>query len=206
MKHFTNEAWVDFVGGTVGKKEKSLMQHHLDDGCTECSKEAGLWQRVQATARRQNLATPPDGAVRIVKAMYAIHGPRSADRRKVAAAQLLFDSLLEPLPAGVRSAGTAPASRQLLFGLGDHRIDLRVEPEVDSEKVFLIGQILDSANPAEGLEGASVALLKGRTVLAEASTNRLGEFHLQCDLEGRVELRIKLPHGKEISVALVEPK
>ena len=43
-------------------------------------------------------------------------------------AEVLFDSSLEPLPVGVRSA--ASSSRQLLFGVEDLRIDLRLEPKM----------------------------------------------------------------------------
>jgi hypothetical protein len=203
MKHFTMEAWADFARGVVGKEQESLMQSHLDDGCPRCVSAASLWQRVHATAERQGAAIPPENVVRTVKAMYAARGLAKGHAPQLAIAQLLFDSFRGPQLAGVRSAGLAP--RQLLFGEGDHRIDLRLEPQVDSEKVSLVGQILDSTNPGKGLEEISVVLLKGRKVLAEASTNRFGEFHLQCDLESRLELRVKLPQGKEVSIALVEP-
>lgn len=179
------------------------MQRHLEDGCRKCAKEAGLWQRVFAAAQRQKIAVPPESAVRTVKSMYAIHGMRTVKRVRGAIAQLLFDSLGAPLPAGVRSTGTSP--RQLLYGAGDHRIDVRMEPHSDSDKVSLVGQILDSANPDRGLEEVAVLLLKGRKVLASASTNRFGEFHLHCDLRDRLELRVKLPQGKEVSVRLVDP-
>jgi hypothetical protein len=202
MKHFASEAWADFVRGTAGKNQE-LMQSHLDDGCRKCAKEAGLWQRVYATAQRQSVAVPPDSAVRMVKGMYAIHGSRTAKRVRGVIAELLFDSLRTPLAAGVRSTGTS--SRQLLYGAGDHRIDVRMEPENDSDKVTLVGQILDSTNPGNGLEEVSVVLLAGRRVLASARTNRFGEFQLHCEIESRLELRVMLPEGKEVSVALVDP-
>src|SRR5271155_5278793 len=203
MKHFTMEAWTDFARGVLGKEQERLMQSHLDDGCTKCASAAGLWERVRDTAGRQRAAIPPENAVRIVKSMYAASGFGKTHLPKLAIAQLLFDSFRGPQLAGVRSAGVAP--RQLLFGQGKHRIDLRMEPQGDSEKVSLVGQILDSVNPSKGLEDVSVVLFKGDKMLAETSTNRFGEFQLQCDLEGRPQLRVMLPQGKEFSVILGEP-
>ena len=180
------------------------MQRHLDDGCGKCAEQAGLWRKVYAAAQRQKLAVPPpESSVRTVKGMYAIHGERTAKRVRGVIAGLLFDSFSAPLAAGVRSTGTSP--RQLLYGAGDHRIDVRIEPRPDSDKVTLVGQILDSANPDRELGEASVVLMKGRKTLASAATNRFGEFHLHCDMDKRLELRVTLPQGRGVSVALIDP-
>jgi hypothetical protein len=71
--------------------------------------------------------------------------------------------------------------------------------------VTLVGQILDSANPEKEVGEVSVALMKGSKALASATTNQFGEFHLHCDMGNKLELRIKLPKGKEVSVSLVDP-
>jgi len=203
MKHFASEAWADFARGTAAKEQELLMQRHLDDGCGKCAEQAGLWRKVYAAAQRQKLAVPPESSVRTVKGMYAIHGPRTAKRLRGVIAGLLFDSFSAPLVAGVRSTGTSP--RQLLYGAGDHRIDVRIEPRADSEKVTLVGQILDSANPNRELGAVSVVLMKGRKILTSAATNRFGEFHLHCDMNNKLELRFTLPQGREVSVALIDP-
>ncbi|MGA8144998.1 MAG: hypothetical protein WB987_14010 [Candidatus Acidiferrales bacterium] len=204
MKHFTTDEWVDFVRGTVAKDKKAVMQIHLESGCKRCEREATTWQRVRDTASRSMALEPDDSVVRFVKGTFAISGKRHASRSRGSIAELLFDSLREPLQVGVRSAATA-SSRQLLFGAGDLRIDLRLEPQIDSENVALIGQILDSAAPTAAPAAASVALLKDGKVVSEASTNRFGEFQLQCDLAGGLELRVKLPLRKAISVSLIDP-
>jgi len=203
MKHFAAEDWVDFVRGTVREDHKTAMQAHLDRGCQKCQREAKTWLRVRETANRQRADEPADSAVRAVKGSFAISGIRSKRHSRGFLAEVLFDSSREPLPVGVRSA--ASSSRQILFGAGDMRIDLRLEPEVDSESVSLIGQILDSANPALGPAEASVALLKAGKVVSEASTNRFGEFRLECDLGPRLELRVTLASRKQISISLIDP-
>jgi hypothetical protein len=205
MKHYTSEEWADYARDVVKGSLKSMMQKHLEGGCRNCAKELGLWQRVSAVAKRQEATVPSEGAVRYAKSMFSARGHRApASEAAPVAAQLLFDSLRAPAPAGVRSS--APAGpRQLLFGLGDHRIDLRMEPQFNSDKVAIIGQVLDSGNPDQVLSKVPVSLHLANKVIAASETNHFGEFQLECDLVGRLELRAMLPHGKEISVSLIEP-
>ena len=203
MKHFTAQEWVDFVRGAVREEEKALMQAHLNSGCQRCQREAKTWVRVRETASRQRASEPDDSAVRFVKASFALSRERQPKHSRRSFAEVLFDSSLDPLPVGVRSAGSS--SRQLLFGVDDLRIDLRLEPKIDSENVSLIGQILDSADPTKSRMTASVALLKAGRVVSEANTNRFGEFQLECGLASRMELRVTLLSGKEAYIPLVDP-
>jgi hypothetical protein len=201
MKHYTAEQWADFARGLVAGHSKSMMKKHLDSGCQRCAGEISLWQSVAQTAKRQEAIDPPAGVVRNAKALMGLqklHAPA-----KPTAAKLLFDSMLAPAAAGARSAGTS-WPRQLLFGVGDHRIDLRMEPRIDAEKVAIVGQVLDSANPDKMFSKIPVSLHFGEKLLAYSETNGFGEFELECDLIGRLELRATLPHGQLISVSLIE--
>ncbi len=200
MKHFTPEQWADFARGLVGKKDKSLMQNHLEE-CKECEKEASLWWRVVQTARHQTTVEPSEGAVRYAKAIFAANRPSEQARESFA--QLLFDSMKTPALAGVRSATTGP--RQMLFGLGDHRIDLRMEPQIDTDNVMIIGQVLDAANPGRVFRNVPISLHLGDKLVATSQTNEFGEFELECRLAGRLQLSATLPQGQRISLALVEP-
>jgi hypothetical protein len=105
--------------------------------------------------------------------------------------------------AGVRSAESA--SQQLLYGVGDYRIDVRIEPQMDSEKVVLIGQVLNSADPDERLAAAPVSLFTGRKMLAESVTSEFGEFQIECELAESFRLVVLLADGKQVSIPLVEP-
>lgn len=55
-------------------------------------------------------------------------------------ARLVFDSQLQPLPAGVR--GTQPAEHTLVYESGDVMVDLCLEPCGDSPRTKLVGQVL----------------------------------------------------------------
>jgi hypothetical protein len=201
MKHYTAEQWSDFARGVVAGVGKAAMQHHLD-GCNKCAEQARLWHRVASVAKRQQVPEPPAHMVRSAKALLGMENLRAPAKPTVA--ELLFDSMLAPAAAGARSAA-ADWPRQLLFGVGDHRIDLRMEPKMDADKVAIIGQVLDSAHPDEVFSKIPVSLHLGKRMLACAETNGIGEFELECDLLGRLELRATLPHGQLISLWLAEP-
>jgi hypothetical protein len=203
MTHFTAQEWVDFVRGEVVKEQREAMQTHLETGCKRCQREASAWKHVREAASRQVAAEPDDSVIRFVKGSFVIGGNRHSKQSRGFLAEMLFDSFREAVPAGVRASTSSP--RQMLFGAGDLRIDLRLEPQIESESVSLVGQILDAADPAKRSATASVALLKGGRVIAEAKTNRFGEFQLGCDLSTGLELRVKLPLRKEISIFLVHP-
>ena len=197
------EDWADFARDVIGQDEKDAMQNHLETGCKECSKVFDTWIRIHQAARRESAYNPPENAVRAVKGLGALHGLGKVSRMKAVAAQLLFDSALSPVPAGVRSSSVT--ARQLLYGVNDYRVDLRLEPQEDSDKVAVIGQILNSSDPDDAIGVLHVVLRKGKKVIAESATNRFGEFQLECDLVDSLELQAGLPHGQTVQIPLVEP-
>jgi hypothetical protein len=201
MTHYSLEQWVDFARNVVGEDQKRKMENHLKTGCARCSKELGIWQRLHQVARRESANVPPEGTLRTVNASFADQSLRRTPAKTVAS--LLFDSFRSPLFAGTRSTGTA--SRQVLYGAGTYRIDVRIEPKMDSEKVILIGQVLNSADPEERLPELPVTLFKGRKVLAESTTRQFGEFQIECELEGGFRLVVTLPGRTEVTLPLIEP-
>jgi len=192
MEHYSLEKWADFARQVIGEHERIEMQSHLDnDACKKCSKVLGLWRRVQTTARREQSYQPPDNVVRSIKGRFAIHGPRRAVRGVLRIAELLFDSARNPMPAGVRSSGTT--LRQLLYGAGDYRIDVRIETQADADKVAVVGQVLNSDDPDDLVGMVPVALVRAGKVLFESFTSPFGEFDVECDRRGPFELRVTLP-------------
>src|SRR5277367_2128318 len=168
MRHYALEKWIDFARNAINEDEKVAMQSHLEIGCAACSKELSMWQRLQQVTRRESAYAPPDGAVRTVNATFANRSAGNLRHAKSELASLLFDSFRSPLLAGVRSS--ASSSQQLLYGAGDYRIDVRIEPQMDSEKVVLIGQVLNAADPDERFSSMPVNLLKGKKILATSRT------------------------------------
>jgi hypothetical protein len=202
MRHFSMEQWIDFARNVVGPRERAEMESHLSDGCKQCSKALSLWQRVSEAGKREAAYTPPASVVRSVKGTFGFRGPRKVGRAARVVASLMFDSARTPLVAGVRSA--AAVERQLLYGVSKYRIDVRIESQPNSDKVALIGQVLNSTTPGESIGAVPVRLCRGRRVLAEATTSTFGEFYLECDLGKGFQLRVKLP-TEELCLPLVEP-
>lgn len=200
-RHFTVEELADFARKTGPEDRLKAMKQHLEL-CGRCAEAANTLRRVSEAAHRLAAAEPPEAAVRVAKALYSAYKPEKTASLKSLVAELLFDSSLVPLQAGVRSSGSTP--RQLLFGSGGYRVDLRIEPQDDADRVSLLGQVLHASDPSRNLGAVSVILIEGRRVLAKSLTNHLGEFQLACDLTPRLELRVLLPDSP-VSIPLVEP-
>lgn len=202
MRHYSMEKWVDFARGVIEEQERTAMQSHLENGCHECSAALSLWQRVLTLGQREQAYEPPQSAVRALRGAFALHGAHKVRRGTLAGASLLFDSLRTPLAEGVRSG--ASGVRQLLYGIGNYRIDLRLEPQPESDRLALFGQVLNSADPAAEIGASLVRLVRGRKVVAESITNRFGEFHLESDTDARFQLRLQLP-AEELRLPAIEP-
>jgi hypothetical protein len=201
MRHFSLDQWMDFARHVAGPRERAEMESHLSDGCKQCSKTLSLWQRVYEAGKRESAYAPPESVVAMVKGTFGIHGPRKVGRASRLVASLLFDSASTPLVAGVRSATTA--DRQLLYGVSNYRVDVRIEPQHNSEKVALVGQVLNSKSPEQSIGAVPVRLCRGRKVLVESTTSPFGEFDLECDLAKGLELKVTLSK-EELCLPLVE--
>jgi len=119
-------------------------------------------------------------------------------------ARLLYDSFREPLPAGLRTQQRL--SRQYLYQAGDYSLDLRLENERGSPRVALVGQIQNRKQPGKRLGSVPVQLLSGKQVLAQATSNSLGEF--QMEYEPSKHLRLYVPvrqAGKRVDVSPSQP-
>src|SRR3989449_2741730 len=145
MKHFTTENWIDFVNQAVDVSERKLMEQHLKQGCQRCTKTVALWKRVRQSAASETNYQPPEDAVRIAKATLA--GAGLTDQRKGAGSRIkvLFDSFLQPVFEGARSAGAG--TRQMLYRADPFQIDVHLEAKPGSNRILVTGQLLDLSNP-----------------------------------------------------------
>ena len=124
--------------------------------------------------------------------------------RVVRSARLVFDSDLQPLAAGVRSA--QPWYHSLLYESEDLMVDLWLEPQPDMQRVKLVGQVLDRVKRAPALPSVSVVLQGQGGPIAVAATNQSGEFQFDFDFEPGAALEIAAKADHWISVHLPDPK
>lgn len=202
MRHYNLGEWADFARDVIEGQRRTEMVSHLESGCMSCSAVVSLWQHIHKIARRDLALEPPESAVRNSKATFAFHMASKSRPNRALGAKLLLDSFLRPQFAGVRSSELT--ARQLLYGAGDYHIDIRLEPQQDSDKVALVGQVLNAADVENYIDQAPVILFQAGRVRAESLTNCLGEFRLECELDSGLQLRIELPQGTELRVPLVE--
>jgi|SRR3989441_12300561 len=204
MKHFELAEWTDFVRGLIEKSARLPLEHHLASGCRKCRHTADLLRKLVIAAHSDSQVQVPDYALRCARAIFLLQQPEKVQILPRIPARLLYDSFREPLPAGLRTQQRL--SRQYLYQAGDYSLDVRLENERGSPRVALVGQIQNRKQPGKRLGSVPVQLLSGKQVLAQATSNSLGEF--QMEYEPSKHLRLYVPvrqAGKQIEVPLSRP-
>jgi len=199
-RHFSEEDWLDRARFQGVADE--AMEGHLA-GCAACASTASFWRSVVAAAGRDAASLVPDEAVRQARGVFALARlqPRGLAARARQAATLVFDSLRQPQPAGVRAA--APSARHLLYKAGSYVIRLRVEPAGASDRVSIVGQVLDEADPARALADLAVLALCGPETIDRTLTNPLGEFQLEPEAADNLRLSVGVPDRGPLTVGLL---
>jgi hypothetical protein len=109
--------------------------------------------------------------------------------RAMPAARLVFDSLREPLSAGVRTLSSG--ARQLAYQHERTIIDVSIDAGHGSGRMCLTGQVLAQGNKSK-IGDLSVVLVNGSGTLARTTTNQFGEFHIECEFPEDLSLEIRL--------------
>jgi hypothetical protein len=202
--HFSSEAWFDFARRVELSAQVALMQRHLDDGCKPCLRLYETWSVVLGIVDNENAYTPPETAVRLAKAVYAENRPWRPPSRRVSLARLIFDSFLQPAPAGSRT--TVSPIRQTLYKSGPFVVELRIEPDNRRNRVFLVGQLVNSKTPTEDMRGVQVVIQREEQIVARATTNPFGEFHLEFGDKENLRLFVDVPGHRTIGIDLAKPE
>ena len=190
-QHFTEEAWADLARPSARPEQGARLERHLEDGCAPCAQTLGVWTAVAALAAREGSYEPPSEAVTRLKEQFALRRPPRLVQRAVRSVQLIFDSFRQPVLAGVRAAGD-PA-RQLLYKAGRYLIRLQIERLTDSDHLCVVGQIVNEANPKDGLRDLPVLLLNQDETLVRTLTNTLGEFQMESVPSENLRLSVGIP-------------
>jgi CheY-like chemotaxis protein len=115
-------------------------------------------------------------------------------------ARLISDSLRGPILTGVRAS--YDRSRKLLYASGSLTVGLLLEPEADSDRIALTGQILDSAKPDRRFEGIPVTLQGWKGPVARATSGEFGEFRFDFNFESIISLLISFAEAHRITILL----
>ena len=204
VRHFDITEWADYVRNAVPADQQTLMHSHLQGGCTKCEKIKGLLTKFAAICSREASYQIPRAAEQQVKAMLGLaKAPRRSALQRLWAS-LVYDSLNDPQPVGVR--GTHQINRQVLFHAGDYSVDLRFEHEKGSASMVLVGQIANQKTPDELLANLPVILVAGNREVTRSISNTFGEFQLEYVPESDLRLLVPLEsRGQELEVQLGKP-
>jgi len=197
VKHYSEQVWADFVRGLGTAEVNRQIQAHIASGCEDCVTAVGLWNRVQSIASNEPSLTPPDGVVRMVKLEFAaVNRPQ---QEPWAIARLVFDSLGQPLTAGVRSG--ASESRQLMFDAEGTMVDLILDVRPQVQTVSLVGQVVDKRGTKIAPRDVTViSWTETGQPLAETSANEFGEFQMEFPAQQRLRLSVEIAGYKPIRI------
>ena len=200
MEHFSTENWIDFVNQAVDSNDKLLMERHLKQGCKRCTRTVSLWQRIQQSAASEANYQPPEDGVRLAKAAFA--GAGLAGQRKGAGSRIkvLFDSFLQPVFEGARSAGAG--TRQMLYRADPFQIDVQVEPKPGVNRIVVTGQLLDLSDPGVTGRDTRITLSNMRGQVVHAVANQFGEFSGEIENSGDLQMTFATPGGQPIVISL----
>jgi hypothetical protein len=195
MKHYGFAQWVDFTREFIPPEYRRGMEDHLAGGCARCQDTLDFCSRLTNACHRIGSSAVPNELVLRAKAIFPPRSPERPKRVVRIFAELVYDSFLVPSPAGLRS--TWQIGWQSLFHAGDCSVDLRVEPELRSLKASLVGQISNRVMPGTAMNDVPVYLKAGKLVVAETRSNRFGEFQMDYQQQGRLQLCIYLDGGSK---------
>jgi len=200
MKHFTTEEWIDFVNRAVSRGASEEMERHLKQGCQRCLETVSMWERVHKSAVAERNYQPPEDSVRVAKAAFAVAGLQGQRKESGSRISVLFDSFLQPVVEGARSAATD--LRQMLYRADPFQIDLQIEAKPGGNDLMVTGQLLDLSNPGIAGKDVRVTLSNLRGHVVHAVSNQNGEFLCEIKNSGDLQITFAGTHGEPIVISL----
>jgi hypothetical protein len=193
MMHYGISQWVDFARGLVPEADGLAMRTHLTNGCSECRDIAEFCRNLNGVCLEAAAHPAPEWVVRGAKGIFPVHAQPRQKRALRIPIELIYDSFLVPAPAGLRA--TWQVGWQALYRAGDCSLDLRIEPELASSRAAVIGQISNHIVPNNKMDGIPICLKSGKLVVAETRSNQFGEFQMEYEQQGRLQLCVYLEDG-----------
>jgi hypothetical protein len=180
--------------------ELRLAEEHIRSQCRDCVRCSSFWGTVADLARREHDNRVPEKLMLAAVDLFVDWRRRVLLPAKARRARPFFDSLLQPLPVGVRAGTSSP--RRILHRWGSWIIDLRMESEPHN-RLSISGQVLETGRTEPRLELlGGIVLMRRDVVLQHTEANRFGEFQLSLDREPDLALYVELHGAPAIGVAL----
>jgi hypothetical protein len=198
------EQLLDLAQGRAGAALADQIQAHLASGCARCQANWNWIQKVAWLAATDDSLEPPQWVLERAVRLFQAYGPEpKPSRLKRLVASLVFDSLAQMQPVGIRQ--TAQAERQFLYQAGDWDVDLLFEAGDEPGMISITGQVLSSSAAIQELDGIPVHLGQAGKILISTVTDRLGEFTFDHVPSGTYELSLEL-HGQQLWIEHLDVK
>jgi len=199
MEHFSEQPWIDFVRGVSAVEVSRDIRTHLDASCLKCETTLDVWSRVRQLATDEAAFTPPENLVRLVKLGFA--GRTAAQQpRKWTLANLVFDSLAQPLLAGMRSGELN--MWQVIYEAEGLTVDLSFGRRSKAKRVHLVGQVLDKREVRPWHNVTIDLTTEKDQVLGTTVANASGEFQMEFEAKEFLWLLIKAESHNSVWIPL----
>jgi hypothetical protein len=199
MEHFSEQPWIDFVRGVSAAEVSREIGTHLDASCLKCQTALDAWSRVRKLATDEAAFTPPENLVRLVKLGFA--GRTAAQQpRKWTLANLVFDSLAQPLLAGMRSGELN--MWQIIYEAEGLTVDLSFGRRSKAKRVHLVGQVLDKREVRPWHNVTIDLTTEKDQVLGTTVANASGEFQMEFEAKEFLWLLIKAESHNTVWIPL----
>ena len=206
MAHSPISAVLDAARGVDNPEAMSARAHIA--ACTECGGAFATMQRLAGFTAQETEYEVPAAVIARAEAIFPKR-PSNAALLKELVARLVYDSALDPMPAGARAPRNT--ARQFLYEAGSYSLDLHVSDEWshrerEAPRVIVVGQVSDRRHPEKGQKNKPVELRSAGEVVAQGVSNDLGEFHLESGRREALSLRVGVGRKWiEVPVRILEP-
>ena len=184
----------DWMGSRRSSGDRRRIEQHMSDGCLECTAAVQFMSQVLALSKQ--VPVPEElvqAAIRVFPVAPPPVKPSSAPELPVLAARLTYSSLQSPEQ---RDRGeSASGDIHLKYETGKHIVDMRLEREVDSPEVILVGHIASRSTPKAPAMRVPVRVGTAAKTVSRAVTDKNGEFSLMYS--PRQDLRLSIPIAEE---------
>ena len=141
-----------------------------------------------------------DGEVMLPATIGRVAGQRNETDGMI---RVLFDSFSHPALVGTRSTAMSPMGiREILFQAEPYQIDIQVEAQAEQNRLVVTGQLLDVSHPERVGLNVPIIFSGLRGTVVQTVTNQFGEFRVDIENSGDLELSLLVPSGKPIVILL----
>jgi hypothetical protein len=181
------------------------MAHHLAQSCGACAQFVEQTERVDEAASAE--ATVPEYLVLAAKAVFPARLPSTSLLSWPSLPRVVGELVSTKIatPAADGGSRAADSAIQSTYHAGDYAIDLEITREPESTELAVVGQIVNRASSGAPLPGLPVLLMSQKKLVAQANSNRFGEFCLVSKEQSGLELCLPIETaGKLLEISLTK--